>query len=447
MLVENVLSGTLIAPIRAAASHATANSGPFGWRMAIRVPRPDPPASSPAPDQLSAAPPRHMSRSRRRRRGSTWSGCSAARARSNAGMVSGSSSPASITGDVTESPRRGDTSGSAARSPAMASTSASHSTRSPASSLPRSIGSCPSSDRSIDGEEQGRQQRHGPAVTKRQRRGLAGDTDIAVVVLHHAVEEDGEEAAVHDARVGLRRQWERSPSRWAVAVDLDVVLGKARVERPDVPGVVDVRRARRPTPRHRPGVPGSGGTRRLRDSSTRRSATRRWSTSSSSCSRARRSAVTRRMSAAALTAWGNGSTPKVQRSTQRPFGHAEDPLGDEVALDLGGAGGDGVLERPEVVAHDPSVAAVGPGGAERPSTEQLHAEPGDLQTELAVPELHRRSEGRRQSCRLRVRHAALRHPPQGVDAGVEPPDAAPQAGIVPAGAGQGHRTAGVAPAR
>ncbi len=46
-LVEKVLSGTLTAPIRAAASQATTNSLPLGWRMPTCVPLPAPAASRP----------------------------------------------------------------------------------------------------------------------------------------------------------------------------------------------------------------------------------------------------------------------------------------------------------------------------------------------------------------------------------------------------------------
>ena len=58
-LVENVLSGTLTAPMRAAASHATTNSGPFGWSTPTCVPGPAPAASSAlarAADRRSASP-------------------------------------------------------------------------------------------------------------------------------------------------------------------------------------------------------------------------------------------------------------------------------------------------------------------------------------------------------------------------------------------------------
>ena len=42
-----MLSGTTSAPMRAAASHATTQSGPFGSSSATRVPLPTPLASSP----------------------------------------------------------------------------------------------------------------------------------------------------------------------------------------------------------------------------------------------------------------------------------------------------------------------------------------------------------------------------------------------------------------
>ena len=44
MLVENVLRGTLTAPMRAAASQATTNAGLLGYRSATRVPAPAPAA-------------------------------------------------------------------------------------------------------------------------------------------------------------------------------------------------------------------------------------------------------------------------------------------------------------------------------------------------------------------------------------------------------------------
>ena len=45
--VEKVLSGTAIAPIRAAARNATTKSAPFGYSSPTRVPLPAPQASRP----------------------------------------------------------------------------------------------------------------------------------------------------------------------------------------------------------------------------------------------------------------------------------------------------------------------------------------------------------------------------------------------------------------
>ena len=65
----------------------------------------------------------------------------------------------------------------------------------------------------------GRQQRRRPAVAHLERGGLAGHADVAVVVLDDAVEEHGDEAAVHDPRRSFVEDGELDRARGPVAVD------------------------------------------------------------------------------------------------------------------------------------------------------------------------------------------------------------------------------------
>ena len=71
----------------------------------------------------------------------------------------------------------------------------------------------------LDGEGERGEQRRRSAVAQRQRRRLARHADVAVVVLDGAVEEHGQEPAVHDARRALVGDRERDRARGPVAVD------------------------------------------------------------------------------------------------------------------------------------------------------------------------------------------------------------------------------------
>ena len=64
--------------------------------------------------------------------------------------------------------------------------------------------------------------------------------------------------------------------------------------------------------------------------------------------------------------------------------------------------------------------------ARRPSSS--HAELGDLLAQLAVAQLHRRAERRRDARGLGLGDAPLGHAPQALDAGVEAADLAAQPG-------------------
>ena len=80
-----------------------------------------------------------------------------------------------------------------------------------------------------------------PAERHGQRAGLARQPGGAVLVLDDAVEEHGEEAAVHQARRPFVDDRERDAARRRLGVEVvELVLGKARVERADVEGVREV---------------------------------------------------------------------------------------------------------------------------------------------------------------------------------------------------------------
>ena len=237
--VENVLSGTATAPIRAAASQATTKSLPLGWRMPTRVSLPAPTARRP---RASAA----------ERRSASAYVESIAVAREQHGRAAALGPRAEQRGERERQPvarvdprgrhaplLRVDTGGSAASSPATALTSASQSTAPPASSRAVEVILPSATERSTSNASSVSERRRAP-VADGERGGLAGDPDVAVVVLDDDVEEHGEEAAVDEPGRSLEDDREAHRPRRAIAVDADLVGREARVEGADVARVVEV---------------------------------------------------------------------------------------------------------------------------------------------------------------------------------------------------------------
>ena len=149
--------------------------------------------------------------------------------------------------------------------------------------------------------------------------------ELAVVVLHDAIEEDGEESSVHETRWPLVGDGERHRSLGPVTVDLNGVLGDARVVGTDVEGMIEVHSSRRRTRRRPPGAPSRPVPRRRRAASHRSRSAMRRSTSSSSFSSARVKLVTRRNDAARGSSVAAGRHRRSSAATRSlPLGRSSE---------------------------------------------------------------------------------------------------------------------------
>ena len=257
--------------MRARASQETTNSGPFGKRSATRLPLPMPAA--------------------RRARASS-AGAAIGLAIGERAVVDGQEHPIRLlVGPAPEqrrdgqgkavaridhrrrhavTARRGETSGRLARTPAMAPTSAWQTTLSPAERDAERADAV-AADRPVEHEGQLGEQRRRPPIRQQERRGLAGQTQLAVVVLYDAIEKDGQESSVHETRRALVGDGERDRSLGPVTLDLHRVLGDAGVVGADVEGMIEIhppgagRGVTHSRPRSRTGPVGAGRPRTAPD--------------------------------------------------------------------------------------------------------------------------------------------------------------------------------------
>jgi hypothetical protein len=135
-----------------------------------------------------------------------------------------------------------------------------------------------------------------------QRCRLARDAELAVVVLNGAVEEHSQKAAMDTAGRSLEDKRKRNRPRRPFACHTDGVLGKARIECPDVGSMVEVDTLSGPSvgaaPRRGIGR-GSLSQFLLRSPSSRESEV----------------AANRRRDRVRATVWGRGRLPKTHGSS------------------------------------------------------------------------------------------------------------------------------------
>ena len=275
---------------------------------------------------------------------------------------------------------------------------------------------------------------------------LAGHADVAVVVLDTQSKNTRENAAVHDARRAFVGERERHRPGGAVAVDGDLVLAGSRGCTPRCRGRGRRRRDRRRRPRHRPGAPSGGTAVGERLLGRLQLGTISCRTSSSGLLEREREAQ-RPGAAAAASVRGLGRAARRRRSTRQRSCRSLGMPRMRSAMRLRW-----ICEVPAAIvycsdhrysrtASASSSRRIGPrrslGRPEHP-----HRQLGDLLAELAVAAASPPSRAAPASRSPRPRRCPLGHPPQRLDAGLEPADLAAAAPDRPRRAGRGRDRSG-----